>query len=62
MKSLFALMVIVQIFNAVISRILSMILKFLSTRIFDFEYDLLLIIVQRTMNLVYLITWMTLYF
>jgi hypothetical protein len=38
MKALFALYLFVRIFTAVIQRILSMILKFLSTRIFDFEW------------------------
>ena len=38
MKGLFSMIVFIKIFTAVISRILSMLLKFLSTRIFDFEW------------------------
>ena len=34
-----------------------MFIKYLSTRIFEFEFDLLLVTAQRTVNLVYVIFW-----
>ncbi|CAD8094996.1 unnamed protein product [Paramecium sonneborni] len=56
-KSLFAAVVFFQIVYTIGKRIFFMVIKFLSTRIFEFEFDLLFITAQRTLNFIYIIAW-----
>lgn len=56
-KSIFAFVVFVQIIYTIGKRVFFMIIKFLSTRIFEFEFDLLIITAQRTLNLIYVVVW-----
>ncbi|CAD8082619.1 unnamed protein product [Paramecium primaurelia] len=56
-KSLFAAVVFFQIVYTIGKRIFFMVIKFLSTRIFEFEFDLLFITAQRTLNFIYIIVW-----